>query len=71
MRARPSRPFSPNAHAYASKTLTDRGVEIRLGTTVKDVAEDHVLLSDGDSIPTRCVVWGGGIEAATSRIRSA
>ena len=57
-------PFSPKAHAYASKILTDRGVEIRLGTTVKEVAEDHVLLSDGDSIPTRCVVWGGGIEAA-------
>ncbi len=57
-------PFSPKAHDYASKTLTDRGVEIRLGTTVKEVAADHVVLSDGDSIPTRCVIWGGGIEAA-------
>ena len=57
-------PFSPKAHDYASKTLTDRGVEIRLGTTVKEVAEDHVVLSDGDSISTRCVIWGGGIEAA-------
>ena len=57
-------PFSPKAHDYASKTLTERGVEIRLGTTVKEVAADHVVLSDGDTIPTRCVIWGGGIEAA-------
>jgi NADH dehydrogenase len=57
-------PFSPKAHDYASKTLTDRGVEIRLGTTVKEVAADHVVLSDGDTIATRCVIWGGGIEAA-------
>ena len=32
-------PFSPKAHAYASKTLTDRGVEIQLGTTVKEIAD--------------------------------
>ncbi len=57
-------PFSPKAHDYASKTLTNRGVEIRLGTSVKEVATDHVVLSDGDSIPTCCVIWGGGIEAA-------
>jgi NADH dehydrogenase len=57
-------PFSPKAHEYASKVLTERGVEIRLGTTVKEVAADHVVLSDGDTIATGCVVWGGGIQAA-------
>ena len=57
-------PFSPKAHAYASKTLTDRGVEIKLGTTVKEIAADHVVLSDGDTIQSHCVIWGGGIEAA-------
>ena len=57
-------PFSPKAHDYASKVLTERGVEIRLGTKVAEIAEDHVVLSDGDSIATRCVIWGGGIEAA-------
>ena len=54
-------PFSPKAHEYASKVLTERGVEIRLGTTVKEVAADHVVLSDGDTIATGCVIWGGGI----------
>ena len=57
-------PFSPKAHDYASKVLTERGVEIRLGTKVEEIAEDHVVLSGGDTIPTRCVIWGGGIEAA-------
>ncbi len=57
-------PFSPKAHEYASKVLTERGVELRLGTTVKEIAADHVVLSDGDTIDTRCVIWGGGLEAA-------
>ena len=42
--------FSDNAHAYASKVLQDRGVELKLGTGVKEVAADHVVLSDGTTI---------------------
>jgi NADH dehydrogenase len=57
-------PFSPKAHEYASKVLTERGVEIRLGTKVSEIAADHVVLSDGDTVKTRCVIWGGGLEAA-------
>jgi NADH dehydrogenase len=57
-------PFSPKAHAYASKVLLDGGVEIRLGTSVAEIATDHVVLSDGSTIPTHCVIWGGGIKAA-------
>jgi NADH:ubiquinone reductase (H+-translocating) len=57
-------PFSPKAHEYASKVLTERGVEIKLGTKVNEITADHVVLSDGDTIPTRCVIWGGGLEAA-------
>jgi NADH dehydrogenase len=56
--------FSDKAHAYASKVLQDRGVEIKLGTGVKEVAADHVVLSDGTTIQTRCVAWGGGLMAA-------
>jgi NADH dehydrogenase len=57
-------PFSPKAHEYASKVLTERGVEIKLGTKVNEVTADHVVLSDGDTFETRCVIWGGGLEAA-------
>jgi NADH dehydrogenase len=58
------KPFSDKAHAYVAKVLTDRHVELRLGTGVKEVGSGHALLSDGTVIPTRCVIWGGGITAA-------
>jgi NADH:ubiquinone reductase (H+-translocating) len=56
--------FSDKAHAYASKVLQERGVELKLGTGVKEVTADHVVLSDGTTIQTRCVAWGGGLMAA-------
>ncbi len=57
-------PFSEKAHKYVARVLTDRNVELGLGTGVKEVATGHALLSDGAIIPTRCVIWGGGIMAA-------
>jgi NADH dehydrogenase len=57
-------PFSPKAHEYASKVLSERGVELKLATRVKEITADRVVLSDGDTIDTRCVIWGGGLEAA-------
>ena len=57
--------FSDKAHAYASKVLQDRGVELKLGTGVKEVAADHVILSDGTTIQTRCVAWAGGLKAGS------
>jgi NADH dehydrogenase len=63
-------PFSPKAHNYASKVLTKDGVELRLGTSVKEIAAGHVVLSDGDTIPTHCVIWGGGIKAGALADRS-
>ncbi|MBV9049070.1 MAG: NAD(P)/FAD-dependent oxidoreductase, partial [Solirubrobacterales bacterium] len=58
------KPFSEKAHDYVAKVLQKKGVEIHLGVGVKEVATGHALLSDGTVIPTRCVVWGGGIMAA-------
>ncbi len=57
-------PFSDESHAYAAKQLQRRQVELRLGVSVKVVAADHVVLSDGSTIPTHLVVWGGGEMAA-------
>lgn len=56
-------PFSDKAHAYAAQVLTDRGVTLRMGTGVTEIGPGHVALSDGDTIRTRCVVWGGGLHA--------
>ena len=58
------KPFSDTAHSYVAKVLEEKGVEIHLGTGVKEVGTGHAVLSDGTVLPTRCVVWGGGIKAA-------
>jgi NADH dehydrogenase len=57
-------PFSDKAHAYAAKKLEDDGVTLHLGVGVKEVFPDRVTLSDGDTIMTRTVIWGGGEKAA-------
>ena len=56
--------FSESAHAYAAKVLEESGVQIRLGVAVKEIAPDHVILSDGTRILTRLVVWAGGLMAS-------
>jgi NADH dehydrogenase len=57
--------FSDRAHDYAAKVLQNLGVEVHLGTSVKEIGAGHVLLSDGTSIRTRVVVWAGGLKAAS------
>ncbi|HUO70364.1 MAG TPA: NAD(P)/FAD-dependent oxidoreductase [Solirubrobacteraceae bacterium] len=58
------RAFSDSAHGYVAKVLQERHVQLRLGTGVKELGPGHARLSDGTVIPTRCVIWGGGIMAA-------
>lgn len=62
--------FSDDAHAYAAKQLQRRGVQLRLGVSVTEVAEDRVTLGDGTTIKTHLVVWGGGEMAAPLAARS-
>ena len=57
--------FSPKAHEYAAKILQQKGVQLRLGVLVKEVAPDHVLLSDGSVIQTHTAVWAGGLMATS------
>lgn len=54
-------PFRPSAAAYAARTLEGRGIELRLGRRVQAVRADRVELDDGATIPTRTVVWAGGV----------
>ena len=58
------KPFSDKSHGYVSKVLKEKGVDVHLGISVKEVHSGHAVLSDGAIVPTRCVVWGGGIKAA-------
>jgi NADH dehydrogenase len=57
-------PFSDEAHGYAAKQLQRRGVQLRLGTSAKEIGPGHVTLSDGTTIRTHLTVWGGGLMAA-------
>jgi NADH dehydrogenase len=56
--------FADKGHAYAARVLEKDGVELLLGTGVKAIGPGHVTLSDGSTIKTRCVIWGGGLMAA-------
>ena len=56
--------FSPKAQVYAAKMLEQRGVQLRLGTSVKEVGSGHVTLSDGTTILTHTVIWAGGLKAS-------
>jgi NADH dehydrogenase len=57
--------FSQKSQVYAASMLEQRGVQVRLGTAAKEVTSDHVLLSDGTRIPTRTVIWAGGLKASS------
>lgn len=57
-------PFHPNLRDYARKSLTKRGVDLRLNTSVKQVREDGVVVEhDGEQkfLPAGLVVWASGI----------
>src|SRR5262249_43830819 len=56
--------FPVKAHDYAAQVLQRKGVQLRLGIGVKEVAPDRVLLSDGTSIQTRTAIWAGGLMAS-------
>jgi len=55
--------FSKDSQSYAAKMLQERGVQLELGILVKEVANDHVVLSDGRKILTRTIIWAGGLKA--------
>jgi NADH dehydrogenase len=46
---------------YALRELRGRGIDIRLGTTLEEVAADSARLSTGETVATRTVVWTAGV----------
>ena len=45
----------------ADRVLRERGVEVRMGTSVKEATHDGVLLTDGEFVDTRTLVWCVGV----------
>ncbi len=53
--------LDPRLSRVAARTLTRRGVEVRTGTSVAEATREGVLLTDGDLVPTRTLVWCVGV----------
>ncbi|MGR8007257.1 NAD(P)/FAD-dependent oxidoreductase [Streptomyces hypolithicus] len=45
----------------ADKVLRERGVDVRMGTSVKEAGPDGVLLDDGEFVGTRTLIWCVGV----------
>ncbi|WP_367319874.1 NAD(P)/FAD-dependent oxidoreductase [Streptomyces sp. HUAS ZL42] len=45
----------------ADGVLRQRGVDVRMGTSVKEATHDGVLLTDGEFVDTRTLVWCVGV----------
>jgi NADH dehydrogenase len=54
---------------WTVKLLSGRGIEFRLSTTVSEVRDDSVLLSNGETLKTRTVVWTAGVRASPVAMR--
>jgi NADH dehydrogenase len=54
---------------YAARELTRRGVDIRVETTLERVDENAAVLSDGERIETKTVVWTAGVRASPTNDR--
>lgn len=46
---------------FTLRELQRRGIDVRTGITLEAVTDRQVRLSDGESLPTRTVVWTAGV----------
>jgi NADH dehydrogenase len=54
-------PYVPALQEYAHRQLVNRGIEVRLNATIKEITADHVILADGEHLPSDVTVWAAGI----------
>jgi NADH dehydrogenase len=55
--------FSPVSQMAALRTLRQKGIDVRLNTTLAKVTGDAVTFEDGTSVSARTVVWTAGVRA--------
>lgn len=55
--------YGPAGRAVIERALDELGVERRTGVTLAEVTADAAILSNGESIATRTVVWTAGVQA--------
>jgi NADH dehydrogenase len=49
---------------YAARRLTERGVEIHVGTTLESYDGSEAVLANGTRIPAKTLVWTAGVRAS-------
>lgn len=54
-------PYSEKSRAYTEAVLRERGVELKLGSTLTAVRPHEVELKSGEVIPTQTLIWAAGI----------
>jgi NADH dehydrogenase len=55
--------FSEKSQKYTASRLVKEGVRLKFGSGVTEIRDDAVTLADGTTIPSRIVVWAGGLKA--------
>ncbi|WP_078916018.1 NAD(P)/FAD-dependent oxidoreductase [Streptomyces viridochromogenes] len=53
--------LDPRLSRTADRVLRQRGVDVRMGTSVKEATHGGVLLTDGEFVDTRTLVWCVGV----------
>ena len=53
--------LQPQLADWTVELLTKRGIEFRLETTVSEVGPDRIVLSTGETVLARTVVWTAGV----------
>jgi len=56
-------PFHPALRDYTHRQLAGRGVEVRLGTAIAEIAPGKVVLADGTALPSDITIWAAGVAA--------
>ena len=56
-------PFRPSLRGHAADQLRHRGVDLRLGSAIKEVTADAILLDTGERLPSDLTVWAAGVQA--------
>lgn len=61
----PLKAFSDKSQRYAANKLQEMGVLLTMKTLVEEVRVDGVVLGGGAFIPSRLVIWAGGLRPNT------
>lgn len=46
------------------RILSERGIEVRLGTSIESITDGGLMLSEGTFVPTHTLVWCAGVAAS-------